>query len=147
MILFISYRINTKTTRNGFDLRESSVIRRYSDFVWLAAELTRLYPGIIIPAIPEKQAVGRFSPEFVETRRRALEKFLLRVAEHNELSDAAAFVVFLQADDAKLKQSIDASKAAKTKLTDTAKGWFQSSINNLSVANKVLFRQTRMYLL
>jgi hypothetical protein len=105
--------------------------------VWLTTELTRNYPGIIIPAIPEKQAVGRVSPEFVETRRRALEKFLHRVAEHQELSASSAFVIFLQADDAKLKQSLESSKAAKAKLSDTAKGWFQSSMNNLTVANKV----------
>ena len=132
-----SYKINTATTRTEFEQRESAVIRRYSDFVWLIGELTRLYPGIIIPAIPDKQSVGRFSPEFVEARRRSLEKFLHRVADHGELSNAQAFIVFLQADDARLKAAMDLTKASKAKLTETAKGWFQNSLNNLTVSSKV----------
>ena len=48
----------------------SSVLRRYSDFVWLYERLHRERAGAIVPHLPEKQAVGKFSPEFVEERRR-----------------------------------------------------------------------------
>jgi hypothetical protein len=48
----------------------SSVLRRYSDFVWLYERLHKERAGSIVPHLPEKQAVGKFSPEFVEERRR-----------------------------------------------------------------------------
>lgn len=54
--------------------RRFSVIRRYSDFVWLSDQLAKDVPGSIVPPLPEKAVVGRFSAEFVESRRRLLEK-------------------------------------------------------------------------
>lgn len=77
----------------------SSVLRRYSDFLWLYENLHKERPGAIIPPLPDKQAVSRFSPEFVEDRRMALEKFLRRVVCHPELGDASCLLTFLRAED------------------------------------------------
>jgi sorting nexin-1/2 len=77
----------------------SSVLRRYSDFLWLYDSLHTERPGAIVPPLPDKQAVSRFSPEFVEDRRVGLEKFLRRVVCHPELGDAACLMTFLRADD------------------------------------------------
>ena len=78
----------------------SAVLRRYSDFVWLLERLGKERGGAILPPLPEKQAVARFSPEFVEERRYQLELFLRRVVVHPELYDAPCLVQFLRADDA-----------------------------------------------
>jgi sorting nexin-1/2 len=77
----------------------SSVLRRYSDFLWLYERLHVERSGAIVPPLPEKQAVSRFSPEFVEDRRRCLEKFLRRVILHPELWDSTCLLTFLRADD------------------------------------------------
>ncbi|EED91418.1 predicted protein, partial [Thalassiosira pseudonana CCMP1335] len=77
----------------------SSVLRRYSDFLWLYERLQKERAGSIVPPIPEKQAVSRFSPEFVEERRGALERFLRRVVIHPELQDTSCLQTFLRADD------------------------------------------------
>lgn len=77
----------------------SSVLRRYSDFLWLWERLHHERAGAIVPPIPEKQPVGRFSPTFVEERRMQLERFLRRVVVHPELADAACLDTFLRADD------------------------------------------------
>ena len=77
----------------------SAVLRRYSDFLWLYTRLHKERAGGIIPPLPEKQAVSRFSSSFVEERRRHLEKFLQRIAVHPELYDATCFETFLKADD------------------------------------------------
>jgi len=77
----------------------SAVLRRYSDFLWLYERLHADRPGAVVPPLPEKQPVGRFSPAFVEDRRRHLEQFLRRVAVHPELSDASCLDTFLRADD------------------------------------------------
>ena len=69
---FTSYKVNTVVSNPmpNFPFQTAAVIRRYSDFVWLVQQLEREFPGAIVPPIPEKQAVSRFSPEFVEGRRR-----------------------------------------------------------------------------
>ena len=85
---FVSFTVGTKTTRSTFTAGEFSVGRRYSDFEWLANILAHDHPGVIIPAMPEKQTVGRFSPEFVEARRRGLERFMWKVAAHPVLSES-----------------------------------------------------------
>jgi len=77
----------------------SAVLRRYSDFLWLFERLQLERAGSIVPPLPEKQPVGRFSPEFVQERRMQLERFLRRLAVHPELADATALDTFLRADD------------------------------------------------
>mmetsp|Transcript_10444 Transcript_10444/g.17574 ORF Transcript_10444/g.17574 Transcript_10444/m.17574 type:complete len:479 (-) Transcript_10444:450-1886(-) len=77
----------------------SSVLRRYSDFLWLYERLHVEKAGAIIPPLPEKQPVGRFSPTFIEDRRVNLERFLRRVSVHPELADAKCLDTFLRADD------------------------------------------------
>lgn len=63
--------------------------------------------------MPSKALVGRFEASFVETRRRALERFLVRVAGHPELGNSADLVAFLQADEAALQQAKDELKRAQ----------------------------------
>jgi len=96
----------------------SAVLRRYSDFVWLYDRLAKERAGAILPSLPEKQAVARFSPEFVEERRYHLELFLRRVAVHPELYDAPSFVIFLRADDV----TFHAAKNAKVSGTVSTPG-------------------------
>lgn len=77
----------------------TAVFRRYSDFAWLYDRLIKERGGAIMPPLPEKQAVARFSPEFIEDRRMRLERFLRRVVVHPELGDAPSLDIFLRADD------------------------------------------------
>jgi sorting nexin-1/2 len=91
--------------RGGIDIvapaniPSSTVSRRYSDFLWLYDRLHADRPGSVVPTLPEKQPVGRFSPTFVEERRFHLERFLRRVAIHPELQDCACFDTFLTSHD------------------------------------------------
>jgi sorting nexin-1/2 len=81
------------------NIPSSTVSRRYSDFLWLYDRLHADRPGSVVPPLPEKQPVGRFSPAFVEERRFHLERFLRRVAVHPELQDCSCFDTFLTASD------------------------------------------------
>ncbi|KAI4300508.1 hypothetical protein L6164_033878 [Bauhinia variegata] len=98
---YISYRVITKTNFPEYQGPEKIVIRRYSDFVWLRDRLFEKYKGIFIPPIPEKSAVEkfRFSAEFIEMRRQALDIFINRVASHHELQQSEDLRTFLQADE------------------------------------------------
>jgi sorting nexin-1/2 len=116
---YTSYRVDVRppTTTPGDGQQDvflsnttySAVLRRYSDFLWLYERLHMERAGAIVPPIPEKQPVGRFSPAFVEDRRVNLERFLRRVAVHPELQDSKCLDAFLRADDV----TFQAQKAQK----------------------------------
>jgi hypothetical protein len=129
-----SYKVHSISARPGFGAGGHS-IRRYSDFTWLSEQLARDFPGVIVPPLPEKLAVGRFGEEFVESRRRALEKFLHRVAAHGELSTSPHFITFLQADEAGLAAAKAESRAAsKTKGNTSAVSWLEGTVNTLTTS-------------
>ncbi|XP_027366114.1 sorting nexin 1 isoform X1 [Abrus precatorius] len=98
---YISYRVITKTNFPEYQGPEKIVIRRYSDFVWLRDRLFEKYKGIFIPPLPEKSAVEkfRFSAEFIEMRRQALDIFVNRIASHHELQQSEDLKLFLQAEE------------------------------------------------
>ncbi|XP_046879564.1 sorting nexin-7 isoform X1 [Hypomesus transpacificus] len=98
---FITYRVLTKTTRSEFDSSEYEVRRRYQDFLWLKSKLEETHPTLIVHPLPEKFVmkgmVERFNNDFIDTRRKALHKFLNRVSDHPILSCSDDFKVFLTA--------------------------------------------------
>ncbi|KAI8999457.1 Vps5 C terminal like-domain-containing protein [Gaertneriomyces semiglobifer] len=95
---YVVYKVRTETTSASFENPEFTVIRRYSDFLWLHEQLQSRYPGVIIPPVPEKQTLGRFQEEFVESRRCALEQFLQRVVGHRRLRMDEALRGFLASE-------------------------------------------------
>ncbi|KAM4532323.1 sorting nexin-30 isoform 3-T3 [Fundulus diaphanus] len=121
METYITYRVSTKTSRIEFDLPEYSVRRRYQDFDWLRIKLEDSQPTHLIPPLPEKfvmkGVVDRFSEEFVETRMKALDKFLKRVADHPVLSFNPHLNAFLTAKDLNKRQGL----ALLTKVGESVK--------------------------
>lgn len=84
---FTTYLVSTEKT---------SVRRRYSDFQWLYGRLQTELPGAIVPIIPHKMAMGKkFDPDFVETRRRHLQKFMNVVVGHEEMQRAPSMTPFM----------------------------------------------------
>ncbi len=118
MSTYITYKVNTSTDRQDFHYRQFSVIRRYRDFLWLHNRLGEEFPGIINPPLPERRTglISRFEPEFIERRRKDLERYLSRVASHEELSSSNYFMTFLQADDAALAEKKEEVKKLKAQL-------------------------------
>ncbi|KAG7231571.1 hypothetical protein INR49_011545 [Caranx melampygus] len=100
---FITYRVLTRTTRSEFDSSEYEVRRRYQDFLWLRSRLEENHPTLIVHPLPEKFVmkgmVERFNDDFIETRRRALHRFLNKISEHPILSCSEHFRVFLTAQE------------------------------------------------
>jgi len=122
---YTSYRVDVRTSEqpntihNPDDVFQntgySAVLRRYSDFLWLYEKLHKEKAGAIVPPLPEKQAVSRFSAAFIEDRRIKLEQYLRRVAVHPELYDAPSLDLFLRADDV----TFHAAKNVKGNTTDS----------------------------
>lgn len=72
-----------------------NVMHRFSDWVWLRAQLHEAFPYLYVPAVPEKQQMGRFNQDFVELRQRALQRFMDRLTDHPVLATCDVLVKFL----------------------------------------------------
>ncbi|KNC98279.1 uncharacterized protein SPPG_06676 [Spizellomyces punctatus DAOM BR117] len=95
---YVVYQVKTQTNSPFFRNVEFSVSRRFRDFLWLFNQLADRHPGIIIPPVPEKQAIGRFREDFVENRRSALEQFLRKVTCHPKLQSDEDLIAFLESE-------------------------------------------------
>ncbi|KAJ7155346.1 Vps5 C terminal like-domain-containing protein [Mycena crocata] len=96
---FTMYTVHTRVN-NLPDVSKSafSVLRRYSDFLWLYETLSNNNPGVVVPPVPEKNPFGRFDDQFVRQRRFALEKCIHKIANHPVLSRDADLKLFLESD-------------------------------------------------
>ncbi|KAF2769930.1 vacuolar protein sorting-associated protein Vps5 [Teratosphaeria nubilosa] len=93
------YSVITRTTSKAYNQASFTVTRRYRDFLWLYERLHDNNPGLIVPPPPEKQAVGRFNADFVESRRQALERMLNKTAFHPVLQHDADLKTFLESEN------------------------------------------------
>jgi len=77
-----------------------SVLRRYSDFLWLYEILSNNNPGVVVPPVPEKSPFGRFDDQFVQQRRAALENCINKnkIANHPVLCKDADLKLFSESD-------------------------------------------------
>lgn len=81
-------------------LQQKKVVqRRYTHFQYLHANLNALFPLLSLPDLPEKRLTGRFSNDFLEVRRRDLERFLRRLVRHDLVRGHRAFLAFLETED------------------------------------------------
>lgn len=163
---YLAYTVTVKTTLPSFKSSESTVRRRFSDFLGLYAKLVEKHAvsGIMVPVPPEKSAIGmtklKFSKtdqtetQFVERREKALERFMNRVAMQPVLRKDADFVDFLENPN-DLPKSKDTSvmsgagfkrlmvtvgsavKSIATKKTDTDQ-WFEKKAEDFDLLDTQL---------
>jgi len=92
------YTVRTRTTSPHYRKGEFSVLRRFSDFLWLFETLTANNPGVIVPPVPDKHPFGRFQDTFIETRRLALQRALTKITAHPVLQLDPDLRMFLESD-------------------------------------------------
>ncbi|KAJ3815273.1 Vps5 C terminal like-domain-containing protein [Lentinula aff. lateritia] len=111
---YVMYTVHTRTTSPLYQKSAFSVLRRYSDFLWLYNTLTFNNPGVVVPPVPEKNPllftnpilgsagkkgyVGRFDEGFIRQRRFALEKCIQKIANHLVLCKDPDLKLFLESD-------------------------------------------------
>lgn len=102
---YVSYKVQTKVLPGEMQAKYkrpvSEVIRRFRDFAWLHDKLVETNKGVIVPPLPEKNAVQKFqmATDFIEQRRRALQLFINKVAAHPVLKCTKELQMFLEADE------------------------------------------------
>ncbi|CAN9505469.1 unnamed protein product [Ophioblennius macclurei] len=111
MNAYMAYKVTTKSSMSLFKQNEFVVKRRFSDFVGLNSKLAAKYEhiGYIVPPAPEKSIVGmtkvkvgkedQSSNEFVEKRRSALERYLMRTVKHPILLKDPDVLQFLESSE------------------------------------------------
>ncbi|KAJ3721211.1 Vps5 C terminal like-domain-containing protein [Lentinula raphanica] len=111
---YVMYTVHTRTTSPLYQKSAFSVLRRYSDFLWLYNTLSYNNPGVVVPPVPEKNPllftnpilgsagkkgyVGRFDEGFIRQRRFALEKCIQKIANHPVLCKDPDLKLFLESD-------------------------------------------------
>lgn len=86
--------------------------RRYKEFFALRNTLAQRWPGVYIPAIPEKKLVGNNDDNFVEERRSLLERFMKECGKYDYVTHSKEFRLF-----AREKGDIEKMLSALGKLT------------------------------
>ncbi|KAL3434801.1 hypothetical protein BDV09DRAFT_195500 [Aspergillus tetrazonus] len=96
LFMFQHRNYEVKSARRG-----STVVRRYSDFVWLLDCLHKRYPFRQLPLLPPKRIavngthLSADSNSFLEKRRRGLVRFMNSLVSHPVLSQEQLVVMFL----------------------------------------------------
>ena len=108
---YMQYKVTTSTSLSSFKKPETSVSRRFSDFLGLHERLNAkfLVQGKVVPPAPEKSVLGMTkvklgkeestSADFVERRRASLERYLNRTASHPTLREDPEFRQFLETEN------------------------------------------------
>lgn len=72
------------------------LVRRYRDFDALRSKLMENWPGVYIPNIPHKQAVGANNREVIEMRMEQINRFLLKLSQLPHLFNSDELSQFLK---------------------------------------------------
>ncbi|TVY44589.1 Sorting nexin, partial [Lachnellula occidentalis] len=101
---YVSYLVTTNTTFPSFEKPNTSVRRRFTDFVFLYKMLSKEYPACAVPPLPDKHKMeyvrgDRFGTDFTSRRANSLHRFLARLALHPVLRRSALLIIFLESSD------------------------------------------------
>lgn len=109
------------------DGQTSVVQRRFNDFEWLQRSLEDKHKDILIPPIPEKDALSRFHASVLQYRKREFNRFLARIIAHPVLCKDKSVDTFLNAKDEDLAKA-QAEDSALQQVGKAAQGFSFSSV-------------------
>ena len=129
---YTSYDVHT-------DLTLWKVNRRFSDFIWLRDTLTKFYPGIYCPPIPEKKAgPARFEEKFVEKRRLFLTQFINDLAKIELYKSSEVLIDFLSTKDRNRFEREKENFDSKNEPTLLEENWsFNGTANLMEDSKKI----------
>mmetsp|Transcript_14548 Transcript_14548/g.41472 ORF Transcript_14548/g.41472 Transcript_14548/m.41472 type:complete len:503 (+) Transcript_14548:2542-4050(+) len=110
---YVSYRVSTETSLPQYAQRDVEVIRRFRDFAWLSKKLGEKNPGVIVPPLPEKDVIQKYSmgTDFIERRCHALNVFVNRLCAHPVLKFSSELQFFLEAAETAWQLEVTSASA------------------------------------
>mmetsp|Transcript_20199 Transcript_20199/g.24959 ORF Transcript_20199/g.24959 Transcript_20199/m.24959 type:complete len:203 (+) Transcript_20199:81-689(+) len=91
----------------GSDLQGSwECKRRYNEFYLLQDALVKRWPGIVIPLVPPKKAMGNKEMIFLQERRFYLERFLRKLARYDFIINSQEFQIFCRPQGLEVEKSL-----------------------------------------
>jgi sorting nexin-1/2 len=88
---YILYRVNGTDREGKFE-----IWRRYSDFEVLRQTLVERFPGLYVPPIPKKKAIGNKNAAFLDERCFLLNMFLKQLARCPYLIESEEFGIWIK---------------------------------------------------
>lgn len=81
--------------------------RRYNQFHCLHEALTKRWPGISIPKLPSKKAIGNKEVKFIYERKFYLERFLRKCAKFDFIINSEEFRIFARPASGDIEKMLD----------------------------------------
>jgi len=116
---FHTYPISTYNNR---EKEINRVSRRYKDFDWVFTALEYQFPGVFLPKLPPKNALTRLNlsnEEFLERRRRGLEKFISILLTIDKILPSDQLFHFLFSSDEYFGFFVEKEKKERVQVEDT----------------------------
>lgn len=82
-------------------------IRRFNHFYSLYEALQKRFPGLLIPKLPPKKAIGNKEVKFIYERKFYLERFLRKCARYDYLVNSEEFKVFARPGGGDIEKMLD----------------------------------------
>jgi len=81
--------------------------RRYNHFFCLHEALSKRWPGLLIPKIPSKKAIGNKEVKFIYERKFYLERFLRKCAKYDFIINSEEFRIFARPSSGDVEKMLD----------------------------------------
>jgi hypothetical protein len=82
-------------------------VRRYNHFYCLYEALQKRWPGVLIPKLPSKKAIGNKEVKFIYERKFYLERFLRKCARFEFIVNSEEFRIFARPGSGDLEKMLD----------------------------------------
>jgi hypothetical protein len=86
---YVAYQVKGEDNLDAFE-----ATRRYNEFYMLRQTICARWPGLFVPCIPPKKAVGNKDVKFIVERRYFLERFLKQISQFSILLNSEEFRIF-----------------------------------------------------
>ena len=97
----IVYVVKGKDTNGEFEVK-----RRFNEFFLLQDCLVKRWPGILLPQMPPKKAVGNKDIVFLQERRFYLERYIRKLSAYDFIIEGEEFQVFARPQGLDVEKSL-----------------------------------------
>ena len=110
--------------------------RRYTHFFLLHEVLTQRWPGLYLPRLPPKKAIGRYETKFLQQRRYGLERYMRKLGKYDFIINSDEFLVFSRPNGDPEKLLAKLTKIPSSQIIERMQRHLHISEKNLDISDK-----------